>query len=113
VEIINEDVVLVNWEHLEEFGESLSNVNVAIADNTTAQARLKLYDYLESLGEQVLYYDTDSVLYIHKEGLYKVPTGDYLGEMTDELVEYGPGSYITDFVSGGPKTYSYLVWSTN
>ncbi len=33
--------------------------------------------------------------------------------MTDELSDtYGPGSYITEFVSGGPKTYAYLVQST-
>lgn len=32
--------------------------------------------------------------------------------MTDELQDYGPGSYITEFVSGGPKHYAYKVWST-
>lgn len=61
----------------------------------------------------MIYYDTDSVLYIYKQNLYRIPTGDYLGEMTDELAEYGPGSYIVEFVSGGPKTYAYLVFSTN
>ena len=29
--------------------------------------------------------------------------------MTDELECYGPGSYITEFVSGGPKNYAYKV----
>ncbi|KAG8326913.1 hypothetical protein J6590_031264 [Homalodisca vitripennis] len=53
------------------------------------------------------------VLYVYKEGMHKVPTGDYLGEMTDELSDYSQGSYIMEFVSGGPKTYAYLVWSTN
>lgn len=33
--------------------------------------------------------------------------------MTDELeMDYGTGSYITEFVSGGPKHYAYKVWST-
>jgi hypothetical protein len=113
VQVVNEEVVVVSWEYIEEVGESLGNVNVVIAAYTTAQARLKLYEHLDALGAQVLYYDTDSVLYIYKGGLYRVPTGDYLGEMTDELAEYGPGSYIIEFVSGGPKTYAYLVWSTN
>ncbi|XP_054272493.1 uncharacterized protein LOC128992778 [Macrosteles quadrilineatus] len=113
VQIVNEEVLVVSWEYIEEVGEPLQNVNVVVAAYTTAQARLKLYEHLEALGGQVLYYDTDSVLYVHKGGLYRVPTGDYLGEMTDELVEYGPGSYIVEFVSGGPKTYAYLVWSTN
>lgn len=33
--------------------------------------------------------------------------------MTNELEkDYGPGSYIIEFVSGGPKHYAYKVWST-
>lgn len=31
--------------------------------------------------------------------------------MTDELTKYGEGSYTSDFVSGGPKTYAYRVYS--
>ena len=42
---------------------------------------------------------------------YQVPVGSYLGDMTDELKDYGPGSYITQFVSGGPKNYGYIVKS--
>ncbi|XP_070519722.1 general transcription factor II-I repeat domain-containing protein 2A-like [Cardiocondyla obscurior] len=33
--------------------------------------------------------------------------GNFLGDMTDELESYGCGSYITSFVSGGPKFYSH------
>ena len=36
-----------------------------------------------------------------------MPTGRYLGDMTDELLKYGPGSYITHFSCGGPKNYSF------
>ncbi|XP_054259393.1 uncharacterized protein LOC128984131 [Macrosteles quadrilineatus] len=90
VQIVNDEVLVVSWEYIEEVGEPLQNVNVVLAAYTTAQARLKLYEHLDALGGQVLYYDTDSVLYVYKGGLYRVPTGDYLGEMTDELAEYGP-----------------------
>jgi hypothetical protein len=31
--------------------------------------------------------------------------------MTDELKDYEPGSYITQFASGGPKNYGYIVRS--
>lgn len=111
---INENVVLVNWEYLEEASESLRTVNVVLAAFTTSQARLKLYEYLDSLQSQVCYYDTDSVIYIYKDGLFKIPTGDFLGEMTDELAnDYGSGSFIQEFVSGGPKTYAYRVYSTD
>lgn len=113
IQTINDEAVLVNWQHIEEVSESLRNVNVALAAYTTAQARLKLYSHLKTLGEQVLYNDTDSVLYIWKEGLPTITTGDYLGEMTDELLEYGQGSHIVEFVSGGPKTYGYAVYTTN
>ena len=40
---------------------------------------------------------------------YEPPMGTLLGEMTDELSCYGTGSYITSFVSGGPKFYAYKV----
>lgn len=110
---VNEDVVVANWQHLDEVGESLRTVNVVLAAFTTSQARLKLYEYLEKLGEQVCYYDTDSVIYVHRPGSYQIPVGDYLGDMTDELAkDYGPGSFIVEFCSGGPKTYAYIVFST-
>ena len=77
--------------------------NIFIAAFTTCWARLKLYSYLEKLGEQVLYYDTDSVIYKWRPGQCQIPTGDFLGEMTDEL----DGDHIVEFVSGGAKNYGY------
>ncbi|KAG5889668.1 hypothetical protein JTB14_007808 [Gonioctena quinquepunctata] len=46
---VNEDTLIVNWEYREEACDSLSTVNVVIAAFVTAQARLKLYSYLEQL----------------------------------------------------------------
>ncbi|XP_023312382.1 uncharacterized protein LOC111692561 [Anoplophora glabripennis] len=109
---INEDTLVVNWEHREEAYDPLATVNVVIAAYVTTQARLKLYSYLEQLGDRVLYYDTDSVIYVTKDEEYDVPTGEFLGDMTDELEGYGPESYISEFVSGGPKNYTYKVFST-
>ena len=57
----------------------------------------------ERLQKQVLYYDTDSVIYRWKEGQPQIDIGDYLGDMTDEL----DGDVIVEFVSGGPKNYAY------
>ncbi|XP_018574534.1 uncharacterized protein LOC108913464 [Anoplophora glabripennis] len=107
---INEDTLVVNWEHKEEAYDPLTTVNVVIAAYVTTQARLKLYSYLEQLGDRVLYYNTDSVIYMAKDGVYGVPTGEFLGDMTDELEH---GSYITEFVSGGPKNYAYKAFSTS
>ena len=54
--------------------------NIFLATFTTCWARLKLYDVLDSLGERVLYYDTDSVIYVSRPGQYDPPLGDYLGK---------------------------------
>jgi len=40
---------------------------------------------------------------------YELHTGNFLGDMTDELESYGRGSYIESFVSRGPKFYAYVV----
>ena len=62
------------------------------------------------MGESVLYCDTDSVIFIQNvDEAPKVHTGDYLGDLTDELEEIGSGSFIEEFVSGGPK--STHLWS--
>ena len=41
----------------------------------------------------------------------KVETRDFLSEITDELEEFGYGSYIEEFESGGPKNYAFSVFS--
>jgi hypothetical protein len=83
---------------------------VAVAAYVTTQARLKLYDYLNKLGHSVFYCDTDSVVYVQNSAEpSKVAIGDYLGDLTNELEEYGPNSYIDEFVSGGPKNYAFSV----
>ena len=99
-------MVEVHYKEKDEFAEQNDKVNIVIAAFTTAYARLKLYDLLDLLQERVLYYDTDSVIYIHQPGKPDPPLGDYLGDLTDEL---DPGDYITTFISGGPKNYAYIT----
>lgn len=111
VQPINEDTIAVTWEYKEEAATPLPYGNVPIAAYTTAQARIKLYSYLDRLHDRVLYNDTDSVIYISREGEWDPPTGEFLGDMTDELTDFGEGSYITEFVSGGPKNYAFEVFT--
>ena len=101
--MVNENMIEVQYRNAEEFTEQNNKVNVVIAAFTTAYARLKLYGLLDLLQERVLYYDTDSVIYVHKPNEPDPPLGNYLGDLTDEL----NGDYITSFVSGGPKNYAY------
>ena len=103
-QMVNDETIEIQYTEKEGFIEQNNKVNIVIAAFTTAYARLKLYELLDQLEERVLYYDTDSVIYIHQPGKYDPPLGKHLGELTDELV---PGNHITAFVSGGPKNYAY------
>jgi hypothetical protein len=61
-----------------------------------------------------LYYcDTDSVLIkvIDKEYTFPVPLTNRLGGLANELAKYGPGSYITEFISAGCKNYAYRFYN--
>ena len=40
----------------------------------------------------------------------KLKTGDYVGYLINEMEQYGPGSFIQEFVSGGPKNYAFSVF---
>ena len=104
--MVNDETVEVQYKEKEGFIEQNDKTNIVIAAFTTAYARLKLYELLDKLEERVLYYDTDSVIYIHQPGKYEPPLGKYLGELTDEL---DAGDYITAFFSGGPKNYAYIT----
>lgn len=103
VRIFNENVMEISTLKHEDACERSGKINIFIACFTTALARLKLYAELEKLEGQVLYYDTDSIIYSYKEGEQLIPTGVFLGQMTDEL----EGDSITVFGSAGPKSYCY------
>ena len=104
--MVNDETVEVHYKSKDEFAEQNDKANIVIAAFTTAYARLKLYDLLDQLQERVLYYDTDSVIYVHEPGKPDPPLGDYLGDLTNEL---DVGDYITTFISGGPKNYAYIT----
>lgn len=80
---------------------------MVLACFTTAHARLHLYETLEQLGERVLYFDTDSIIYQHEEGKFNPKIVNSLGGWTDEL----DGDKIVKFMSGGPKNYAYITES--
>lgn len=79
------------------FVEDSTSTNIFVATFTISNARLRLYE------EDVVYYDTDSVVYIDN-GQNTVPTGSMLGEWSSELAN---GVYITEWLSTGPKSYYY------
>jgi hypothetical protein len=72
--------------------------------------RLKLYEELEQLQDRVLYFDTDSIIFVERPGCYNPPTGEFLGEWKNELKT---GDHIVTFVSAGPKNYAYITAKGN
>lgn len=72
-----------------------SCTNIFLAAFTTSWARIKLYSEMEKMNENVLYHDTDSIVYA-QNGTNDPELGNFLGEFTDEL----DGDLITKFVSG-------------
>ena len=102
--ILTNDMIQLEWIYKQDYQPEDNNTNIYLATFTTCWARLKLYRVLEQLIRNVLYYDTNSVIYVSRPGQYDPPFGDYLGELTDEL---DSGEHIVEFVSGGPKNYAY------
>ena len=101
-QFINEDMVQMTYNFKDQFVDNSNNTNIFIACFTTSHARLMLYDQLNYLEKAVLYFDTDSIIYVD-DGKKTINTGDMLGDMTDEL----SGKAISSFVSTGPKSYSF------
>ena len=76
---INNEIIEVHYENVDEFVEANGKTNIVVAAFTTAHARLKLYGVLEQFGRRVLYFDTDSFIYVSKEGNWEPPIGSCLG----------------------------------
>lgn len=101
---LHKDMVLLGYKKIgADFLDINNDANIYIAALTTAYARIELYRKMHLVKERVVYCDTDSIVYIHKEG-EDLETGPFLGELTNEL---SPGDYISRFVAGGPKNYAY------
>ena len=115
--IMNDDVIQVEYKNTEDFECQSFNTNVTIAAFCTSWARLKLWSVMQKLGKRVLYHDTDSIIFSVKDGEYVLPLGTYLGQLTDELTckelsckkQGCSGHWIEEFVSCGPKNYSFIV----
>ncbi|WAR10238.1 hypothetical protein MAR_035314 [Mya arenaria] len=107
VNFVSEDMVEITWNYKEEFIETSEKTNVVIAAYTTAQARLKLYSYLDRLGSRALSADTDSIVFSTNPGEWVPSLGDYLGDLTDET----HGNSIKVFVTGGVRNYAFQLVS--
>lgn len=101
---IEDDICQVQYKMKTDCVEESATTNIFVAAFTTAHARLMLLKEMEKLDRRVLYYDTDSIIYVSSDAFEEPSTGCFLGELTHELK---PGEHIVEFFSGGPKNYGY------
>ena len=101
--ICTDDILEAVYTSVQENAVKVTKTNIFVAALTTCHTRLKLYESLDTLQKQVLYYDTHFVVYKWRPGQPDIAIGDFLGDMTDEL----DGDVITECVSGGAKNYGY------
>ena len=111
VEIVNfsasDSVVCAKWRYItEEQVPSLRHTNEVIAAFVACRGRMHLYTRLDKLVEGVMHCDNDSVIFIQKDGEPSlVQCGDALGDISVTK----ENEYISEFLSGGPKNYSYKL----
>ncbi|XP_041376688.1 uncharacterized protein LOC121389144 [Gigantopelta aegis] len=73
--VLTETILQLEYLHKSTFIPEDLKTNVFLATFTTSWARLKLYSVLEQLGENVLYYDTDSGHFRGKTWRLSTPSG--------------------------------------
>jgi len=105
--IITPEIVQLEWSDDPLFLPTDTKTNIFLASFTTMWARLRLYSVLEEVGEDCLYMDTDSVIFVDRNGAHvkNLPIGNYLGELTNEITP--DQKHIVEYVSGGPKNDAF------
>ena len=119
-DIVNENCIEVRFnEDMDKVIEP-EFISAITAVMTTANARMRLYDFLSWLDpSQLIYCDTDSCIWLYDDTnpLHKkkdnndpslpksVQFGSGLGQWNDEF----KGSYATEVVVGGAKSYAYKM----
>ena len=114
--IVSNKAVVVNFEYKDVEDSNPGNTSPAIASFVTSWARLKLYDLMDKINirpNRLLYVDTDSAIFVFKEGDEEIPTGDYLGELTDEFEKDYAGFTCYQVIFGGPKSYCMKLRKTD
>ena len=108
-----EDYYIFTYKFVDDSMSTPGNTSVVVAAFITAYARLLLLKEMRLLhesGQEVLYCDTDSIVYVERANSYRPDIGPFLGQLSDEIIgEYGLGSTITEFYTTGPKSYCYRV----
>ena len=110
---LNPDLVLVTYTPKTEFVDENSSSNVVLSLWTTSAARIKLLKSLQTVANtpncEILYMDTDSIIYSHPTDNDPLKCGPHLDEFTDECL----GKEIVEYVSAGCKNYALKLRTAN
>lgn len=60
-------MVQISYKYKDVYVDNSTSTNIHITTFITTHTRLRLYDMLDKLGTSVIYYDTDSIVYIVNE----------------------------------------------
>ncbi|KAL3081394.1 hypothetical protein niasHT_039359 [Heterodera trifolii] len=89
---LSDTAVRVMYKSKKNFVSEHTSSNIVISLWTTSRARLKLLDFMTQIdrteGAKLLYTDTDSVAVLHKRDIVPIQTGEYLGQMSEEYLDY-------------------------
>jgi hypothetical protein len=114
--VLDNNMVLMEYTHNQDFSKPDPKTNVVIAAFCAAYARIKLWKLMFKLGKRVMYHDTDSVIFECTPNSWIPPVGEFLGDLTNELScknigckGCSTGHWIVDFVSCGAKNYAYKL----
>ena len=66
--LISDHILKVKYNSKEDYKEESNSSNVVIAAFVTSYARLRLFNLINKLNNKCLYYDTDSVIFVAKDG---------------------------------------------
>jgi hypothetical protein len=107
--LVDGEAVQIRYAKTDEHSSPAPNTNIMIGILTTCQARCMMYRaYLNKLQpDQLLYMDTDSVIYMSGPGLPRLPLGEFLGDLTNEFED--PSEKCVEFIGGAPKAYGYKL----
>lgn len=103
---IAETAVIVTYKPKSEYVSDCDHSNVLLAATVTSAARCHLYSFMDAIPNQCLYNDTDSVIWLSKEGLPTIEHGSCLGQMKSELPS---GASIRTLAACGAKSYAYIL----
>uniref|UniRef100_A0A183C8E3 DNA-directed DNA polymerase n=1 Tax=Globodera pallida TaxID=36090 RepID=A0A183C8E3_GLOPA len=104
LDVLNDSTMMISFTTKKEWLEEHGCSNIVVSLWTTSAARLYLLKLMQKIvrsGADLLYTDTDSVIFCHPEAANPLTLGPHLGDLTDEY----PQHKIQEFCCGGAKQY--------